>query len=113
MKMFCEDYIKSTMIESVARIFPSAEQEVNEKETKTEFNRDVGEDFNVEDGEDDMDQLSDVDFKVLLDNFDSLSPHEQQRLFAHIRESGSEKFENLGKILTEEGVGHLFDALMD
>jgi hypothetical protein len=131
MSMFCEDIVKSMMIESVARLFPSnidwnpfpqAKEPSNEDKDYDDESSDSEDDISNEipvikdpqtSDSEDMKQLADADFKVLLDNFDSLKPQEQQRLVAHIKEKGAEKFDDLRKILSDEGAGHLQIALED
>jgi hypothetical protein len=106
--MMTDEYVKSMILEGVRRIFPDSQKPSADEQQASE----PKEPKICADNDEDRKELNDTDFQVLLDNFDSLKPQEQQRLVAHIKTFSPENFDNLKKILTDKGAGHLQEALM-
>jgi hypothetical protein len=119
--LLSEEFVQSMMIESVRKFFmaiktaipqtPLESVQIKQKPSVIIDNNKVPS-TPASQNDDDLQQLSNTDFQLLLDNFDSLKPQEQQRLFVHIETFSPAKFVNLKKILTDKGSGHLEEALM-
>lgn len=109
LNMLTETYFKKLLEQSVEKIFTKNSEILREDDKISSAAQIKSQDIvSISNA---TQQLNQTDYKVLLENFDSLESHEQLQLFTYIKSEASACLVNLRKNLSENAEKHLQEAL--